>query len=580
MAFSIKDYSDLNPLGQGGMAEVFSAVQISLNRKVAIKKMASHLVTQETFVKRFENEARASGSLNHENLIRIYDFGMDSGSFYIAMEFVEGHDLEVILKAEKFFKELGLMIALQAIKGLHFAHQKGIIHRDIKPHNILVSKTGHAKIADFGLAYANEMTHLTTTDVMLGTPLFMSPEQARGEKIRDVRVDIFAVGVLLYRILSGDYPFVGSNLPALLHNIIYTKEKYLHSLVPSLPEALARTITQSLEKDINKRLPSLTPLIDIIQDYLFDLKIRDPVDEVARYMNNHITGVRKLKNRVRDYHLLKSKDFQVTGELRKSQFHLKEALYLDPQNNEVQSRLEKLSPEVPNEVVFSSIFGASDKKRREWLLPIIYWLTGVTGACILAGIIFFISRASLERKKNSVGIPLPEKTVQLKETTQVKLIPAGMGEPAASISLPRDRIKKEFSNPGIESVDKKRFPARSPHRFPKATNKSKSNGMSSNVSINKTSDSLIIKTIPAVAESQSVPALLLSKEGSLHVFSYPWADLFVDGKRLGTTPTKKMIKLPEGKHSIELIREGYITHTEQVEIKKDQIVRLNIEMKQ
>src|SRR3989339_2061653 len=260
MAFSLQDYKDLVKVGQGGMATVYQAVQKSLNRNVAIKKMATNFADNEILIKRFENEAKSAASLEHNNIIKIYDFGMDEGVFYISMEFIDGCDLDLLIKDRKFIREIGLMVALQAIKGLEFAHSRGVIHRDIKPGNILISKSGLVKVLDFGLASAGESVNLTSTDAVLGTPLFMSPEQARGEKDKDARIDIFSVGVLLYRILSGRFPFTGNNVPAVLYNIVHTAPQDIQELAPALPDELAVQIRLCMEKDKEKRLTGLRPL--------------------------------------------------------------------------------------------------------------------------------------------------------------------------------------------------------------------------------------------------------------------------------------------------------------------------------
>ena len=175
MAFLLKDYTDIQEIARGGMGKVYLATQISLNRKVIIKEMASGLLVNKTEIRRFENEARAAAALDHDNIIRIYDFGEDRGSFYIAMEYIDGPDLESILKDRNYLPEIGLMIVLFALKGLNHAHAHRIIHRDIKPGNILVSKAGAVKVVDFGLAHAgSQQLHLTASDVIVGTPLFMS----------------------------------------------------------------------------------------------------------------------------------------------------------------------------------------------------------------------------------------------------------------------------------------------------------------------------------------------------------------------------------------------------------------------
>jgi len=265
------------------MATVYRATQTSLNRTVAIKKMFPQGDADNKFIRKVENEARSAASLDHDNIIKIYEFGMDGGAFYIAMEYMDGNDLETLLKDEKFQREIALLIALQALKGLHFAHQQGVIHRDIKPANIFISKTGQVKILDFGLARGGENMYVTSPNLVSGTPFFMSPEQARGDRQLDKRMDIFSIGILLYLIITKEFPFDENNIPGLFHAILNKKEKNIHSYAPTLPMTLARTIHRTLEKEKNDRPSSLLPLIEPLENYFYELGVRDAAREITNY---------------------------------------------------------------------------------------------------------------------------------------------------------------------------------------------------------------------------------------------------------------------------------------------------------
>jgi eukaryotic-like serine/threonine-protein kinase len=301
MAFSLKDYKDLTKIGHGGMSTVYTAVQISLNRKVAIKKMATSLADNEVLVRRFENEAKSAASLDNDCIIRIYDFGMEDGAFYISMEYIEGTDLDELMAESRFVREVGLMMALQALKGLNYAHKHGVIHRDFKPANIRVSKNGLAKVLDFGLAHAGDSVNLTTTDAIMGTPMFMSPEQVKGEKEKDVRMDVFSAGVLLYKIISGKFPFNGNNVPAVLYSIIHTEPEDIRKLVPELPAGIAAVVRASLERNKAKRLPTLQPLIAALENFFFKLGVRDISREIAGYMAATPAESQEIKKRFAVY---------------------------------------------------------------------------------------------------------------------------------------------------------------------------------------------------------------------------------------------------------------------------------------
>jgi serine/threonine protein kinase len=184
----------MRPLRQGGMGKVYLATQIALNRPVVIKETAW---SSDEACRRFENEARTMASLSHDNVVRIYDFGPDGTSYYIAMEYIDGPDLEELLLSPGFPRDIGLMIALQALKGLSFSHSHDIIHRDVKPANILISGDGAVKLADFGLAAAQESgLKLTSQGMVVGTLHFVAPDQIDGGVHRDRRSDVWPAGAL------------------------------------------------------------------------------------------------------------------------------------------------------------------------------------------------------------------------------------------------------------------------------------------------------------------------------------------------------------------------------------------------
>jgi serine/threonine protein kinase len=309
MPFTLKDYTDIREFATGGMSKIYLATQISLSRTVIIKEMAAGLVTTKNEIKRFENEARAGASLTHNNIIRIYDFGEEKGSFYIAMEFVDGPDLDKLLKVEDFPKDLALVILQQALRGLVFAHEQGVIHRDLKPANILVSSHGAVKMVDFGLAYAGARSgQLTTTGAIVGTPVYMSPELVNGEETKDRCMDIWAAGVILYRIVTGEFPFSGENVPSTLINIIQNKEIPAEEIDRTIPSSIADLLRLSLEKDHTKRLQSLTPLIEALQNYFFEIGIRDPVDIIKKYFSDKAAATRELESLLVQYHRKKAQE--------------------------------------------------------------------------------------------------------------------------------------------------------------------------------------------------------------------------------------------------------------------------------
>lgn len=216
-----KHYQIVNLVANGGTATLYKAIQTSLDRVVAVKKLHDHLTGDENFTRRFILEAKAAASLDHDNIVKIIDFGVEEGSYQMVMEFIEGESLRDVLDHWKQIPEpLALAIAHHTCQGLEHAHNKGIIHRDIKPGNIMLTHTGRVKITDFGLAKLTQApTQHTAANSILGTPLYMSPEQAFGESV-DHRSDLFSLGTMLYECLTGHQPFIDDNYMSVIQNII------------------------------------------------------------------------------------------------------------------------------------------------------------------------------------------------------------------------------------------------------------------------------------------------------------------------------------------------------------------------
>ncbi|MFO7653083.1 MAG: protein kinase [Candidatus Krumholzibacteriia bacterium] len=246
-------------LGQGGMGVVYRARDLRLERSVALKFLAPELTRDPLARSRFLNEARAAAALNHPNIVTIYEVDEVAGQAFIAMELVAGTDLRQRLAGGPLPPSEATAITRQIAQGLARAHAAGIVHRDVKPANILLTPEGEAKIADFGLARLAGQARVTRTGTVLGTVAYMSPEQARGEEATP-QTDIWALGVLHYEMLTGRLPFPGDSPQAQLYGILNTEPRSLTDLDPSLPPDQAVAVRSSLAKDPARRWASALDL--------------------------------------------------------------------------------------------------------------------------------------------------------------------------------------------------------------------------------------------------------------------------------------------------------------------------------
>ena len=252
-----KHFKILQTVASGGTAVLYKAIQVSLDRVVAVKRLHPHLTTDDNFTRRFVLEAKAAASLDHENIVRVIDFGVEDESYQMVMEFVEGESLKEVLDRWRPVNfDLALAIVHQTCRGLEHAHSKGIVHRDIKPGNLMLTKTGTVKITDFGLAKLTQGSNVNTAaDSILGTPLYMSPEQAFGESV-DQRSDLFSLGTVLYELLTGRQPFASENYMGVIQNIIHKDIPPVRELNPEIPENVELLVMRALSKNRDQRFQS------------------------------------------------------------------------------------------------------------------------------------------------------------------------------------------------------------------------------------------------------------------------------------------------------------------------------------
>ena len=269
-------------IGRGGMAEVFVARDRLLDRPVAVKILFAEYAKDPLFVERFRREAMSAASLNHPNIVGVYDWGQVDTTYYIAMEFVQGRTLaDILAKHERLSVLQACYIALDIAAALSSAHAAGVAHRDIKPANIIVSATGHVKVADFGIARAIGAAieqGLTQTGAVMGTATYFSPEQAQGAQ-PDPRSDLYSLGVIMYEMLAGEPPFTGENAISIAYKQVHNVPVSLRSMNPELAPAFSAIVMKCLAKDPNRRYATALALADDLRRFIDGKEVRALLDE-------------------------------------------------------------------------------------------------------------------------------------------------------------------------------------------------------------------------------------------------------------------------------------------------------------
>jgi tRNA A-37 threonylcarbamoyl transferase component Bud32 len=269
-------YRVIRHLARGGMAEVYVAEDELLSRSVAVKVLFPELAQDEQFVERFRREARAAASLNHHNIVSVYDFGEDEDSWFIVMEYVKGPTLRDIIRSEGAMEPgRAAGIAAEVAAALAVAHAQGIVHRDVKPANVLLADPeGTVKVTDFGIARAaNARQSLTMPGTVLGTATYLSPEQAQGGEV-DRRTDIYSLGLVLYEMLAGKPPFTGDTPVAIAYQAVREIPPPPSTHNPRVPAALDAIVMRAIAKDPAGRYPSATEMRSALLSA--DRAVRDP----------------------------------------------------------------------------------------------------------------------------------------------------------------------------------------------------------------------------------------------------------------------------------------------------------------
>ena len=257
-------YRVLLRLGSGGMADVYLAEDRLLGRQLAVKVLHHHFAEDQEFVERFRREASSAAGLSHPNIVGIFDRGEWNGTYYIAMEYVPGRSLKTVVREQGALEPAtAIDIVTQILRAARFAHKRGVIHRDLKPHNVILDEEGRARVTDFGIARAGA-SEMTLTGSIMGTAQYLSPEQAQGHTVSG-RSDLYAVGIILYELLTGTVPFDGETAVAIAFKQVSAEPRAPSERQPGVPASLDAVVLRALAKDPARRFADAEEFIAALQ---------------------------------------------------------------------------------------------------------------------------------------------------------------------------------------------------------------------------------------------------------------------------------------------------------------------------
>lgn len=519
----LRGYRIIRKLATGGTSALFLAEQRSLGRKVVLKKLHPHFGEEARLVKVFNREAEALSKLSHANIVRIIDYGEFEQMPTLIMEYIEGQDLGRLLRQVKKLPLVMVSYILREVsKALSYAHSKGIIHRDIKPSNILLSDDGEVKLSDFGLARLLAAGSVTLTEATVGTPIYMSPEQARGEKVGPAS-DIFSLGIVGYEALTGVNPFEAKSMAEVFSKVIQTSPPLLSAYQPGIAKSVCQFFERALKNSQRERISS-------------------------------------------------AKDFEIElmAAVKKAQ------IKFEPE--EIKSSLKELVTQEKEEIEVETKASSAKKKRRYCILALaVVSLLLVWYSVWLNKFPTRIPELKLSQEHRIKRVSLPAKSP--KTTGEKKVAPPVVKK------VKKEQRKPKVLEKGLLSLSvpaeaevwlNEQYQGRTPLKAPLSLQPGEYKLRVTKLGFEPFEKIVTVKS----KEHQVVEVSLKQQFGYLRVIVFPWADVYINGEKKAQTPLAEPIKLPVGKHRLLLISsELYENYETEVEIKPDEIVKIEVELK-
>jgi len=523
----------MEEIGHGGMAVVYKAEDEHLKREVALKVMHAHLAREAEAVKRFRREATTVAKLRHANIIEIFDYsGEDSEVPYIVTELIQAGTLADLSKRHRALpEETVAIIALFIARALEHAHRQGIVHRDLKPENVMFHLDGALKLMDFGIARALEEMSMTMTGTLVGSPVYMSPEQATGQKI-DPRSDLFSLGSMLYEISCGELPFDGDSPPLILRRIYEGVCIDPQVRRPDMTNRFAAILRRLMKNDLAQRYQSAAELLKDLENYLGSTLISDPEDELRRMLIDSKLYLKEFNQRLVAWLENKARILSKRKPVEAAQLYNR-LLQIKPDHAEANMHLEALLA------------------RRKWEKRLAY--VGIFAAAVVFLLIAAVQVRNHDEWFSSFFASKPIDDSPLYSEMNY----TDMEEPLPANITPMDSAyARTNSSGGLKSglVSASHGKAELPR-------------LRQEITVHKKNE---------LAEKKTTAADFF---GSLSVHTLPWSDIYVDGKKVGQYPldasTVFPLQLSAGPHQVRMVNPSCVPLEKTVEVvRQDQVIEI------